>query len=176
MPHKLLKKYEKMKGKKVEQFVECLGEMAVERPGEQSDFFEYTKEWIRKVNRGGLFPLNDATYQLFIAIEREVQTILPQYIHSHTQTKSREGFQTRVVDKVCSCDDVQWHWTILSACIESEDDAVELLREIVQLCVTIRGFSMAASYLELYKSEKRETTKKSHGLRKELARSDSNEQ
>ena len=42
-----------------------------------------------------------------------------------------------------SNDDVQWNWTLLSQCIESEDNAIELLCEIVKLWVTIRGFSLA---------------------------------
>lgn len=64
-----------MSGKKFEEFIQCLRDMAVE--SECSNVFEYTKEWMDKVNRGGLFPLNDITYQLFIAIEKEVQVILP---------------------------------------------------------------------------------------------------
>ncbi len=30
-----------------------------------NDFLEYTKEWMSRVNRGGLFPLNDQTFLLF---------------------------------------------------------------------------------------------------------------
>ena len=51
------------KEKKYDHFVECLGDMAVE--SEHSDFLNYTKEWIDKVNHGGLFPLNDMTYYFF---------------------------------------------------------------------------------------------------------------
>ena len=172
VPHALLKKYDKLKGTKYEQFIECLGDMAVE--SEHTDIFEYTKEWINKVNRGGLFPLNDITYQLFIAIEKEVQVILPQYLASArpSDCKSKENFQLEVVDKVCNSDDVQWHWTLLSTCIDSEDHAIELLREIATLCITIRGFSIAATWLEVYKLATRKTVKRSSALRKELSRPD----
>ena len=37
------------------------------------------------------------------------------------------------------------------------------------LWVTIRGFAVAASWLEHYKEEARTTTKKSRGLRKKLS-------
>lgn len=146
--------------------------MAVE--SEQTDVFEYVKEWITKVNRGGLFPLNDISYQLFIAIEKEIQLVLPQYLSSirPSDCKSKENFQLKVLDQVCNSNEVQWYWTLLSTCIEAEEDAIELLREIAKLCITIRGFSLAASWLEVYKLEAHETTKKSRGLRKELSRSD----
>ena len=71
---------------------------------------------------------------------------------------------------MCNSDDVQWHWTLLSTCIESENHAIELLRKIVTLTVTIRGFALAASWLEVYKLETRKTTKKSSGLRKNFPR------
>ena len=43
---------------------------------------------------------------------------------------------------------------------------------IVQLLVTIRGFSLAAAYMEEYKMSKQETTKGKKGLRKELKRAE----
>ena len=67
------------------------------------------------------------------------------------QIANQKNFQLEVVDKVCNSDDVQWHWTLLSTCIDSEDHAIELLWEIATLCITIRGFSIAATWLEVYK-------------------------
>jgi coiled-coil and C2 domain-containing protein 1 len=61
VPHALLKKYEKRSGEKYAAFTECLGDMAVGSE-DTSDFLEYTKVWINKVNRGGLFPLNNITF------------------------------------------------------------------------------------------------------------------
>lgn len=131
-----------------------------------SDFFEYTKEWIDRVNRGGLFPLNDITYQFFIVIEQEVQVILPD--HVLRTSKSKDDIQLHVIDKIVNNEDIQWYWTLLSQCIDAEDHAIELLQEIVKLWVTIRGFALAATWLEVYKKEKQKTTKKSTGLRKGL--------
>ena len=37
--------------------------------GESTEFLDYTREWLSKVNRKGLFPLNDETFRLFIEIE-----------------------------------------------------------------------------------------------------------
>ena len=50
---KLLKKYEVS----IPEYVECLSTMAV--AGDDSSMLEYTSEWTRQVNCGGLFEVND---------------------------------------------------------------------------------------------------------------------
>ena len=37
---------------------------------------------MEKINRGGLFPLNDQTFNLFIEIEKMVRVVLPEHISS----------------------------------------------------------------------------------------------
>ena len=64
--------------KQVSTFFECLGEMAA--VSDNSEFLDYTKEMISKVDRGGLFPLNDATFALFTAIEKQTCDLLPSHI------------------------------------------------------------------------------------------------
>ena len=63
---------------------------------------------------------------------------------------------------------VQFFGTILSVDISNEEDAIKLLREIVTLWITIRGFSIAGEWLEKYKQHKKSGTSKSKGLRKQL--------
>ena len=63
IPFKLLNRYLKQSTEKASQFVECLSNMAV--GGNETNFHHYTTEWIRKVNRGGLFCINDDAYKLF---------------------------------------------------------------------------------------------------------------
>ena len=45
-----------------DRFVECLGNMAVCSENEHDDLLSYTKEWINKVDRGGLFPINEKRF------------------------------------------------------------------------------------------------------------------
>ena len=156
----LFKRFEKKKGRKYDQFVECLGDMTVE--SEHSDFLNYIKEWINKVN---LFPLNNMTYCFFVAIEKVVRVLLPRYVIKPSESRSQ--FKEEIIDKIVKNEDIQWHWTLISQRIDSEEDAVELLEEIVSFWVTIRGFSLAATWMEVYKQETKKTTKKSKGLRKE---------
>lgn len=49
----ILRKHETRQGNVSSQYVQCLGDMAVE--GEGSDVLLYTCKWL-EVNRGGLFP------------------------------------------------------------------------------------------------------------------------
>ncbi len=74
VPDSLLKRFEKRKGEKFSRFITCLGDMGV--VGEGSDIMLYTTKWFDLVNRGGLFPLNDNSFSLFVAIEKVVKTVL----------------------------------------------------------------------------------------------------
>ena len=69
--HSLLKRFEKRKGEKFSRFITCLGVV-----GEGSDIRSYTTKWFDLINRGGLFPLNDNSFSLFVAIEKVVKTVL----------------------------------------------------------------------------------------------------
>ena len=57
-------------GSKFDKFIECLGVMAVRSECNSENLFDYTKEWIDRVNRGGLFPLNDATYRFLCLLKK----------------------------------------------------------------------------------------------------------
>ena len=162
VPFKLRKRYEKQSSDKAAHFVECLSSMAVNG---QENFQDYTTEWIRKVNRGGLFCTNDQAYELFCAIEREVRVRLPQHLLSQHSCKSE------LIEAIVSNEDVQFMWSLLSADIDSEAFACELLAEMIKLWVTIRGFSTVSEWVEQYKASSKTTTQKSKGLRKTLAQS-----
>ena len=138
---KILKKYEK--SNKYPDCEMCLGNMAVQ--GDTTDFTTYTSEWFKKTNRGGLFPVNDETLTFFIAVEKVTRTYLPKYCsNNYENTKD-------VLIKVITEDiDVQFYWTLISQDIDEEEDAVRLLKEIVTLWITIRGFSQASTWLEEY--------------------------
>ena len=56
----------------------------------------------------------------------------------------------------------------------SDDCIQELTKLIVELLVTIRGFSLAAAYMEEYKMSKENNTKGKKSLRKEVKCSEAN--
>ena len=56
---------------KWKQKAECLSALEVENEDEElHSFHQYTKCWIEKENRGGLFTLNDKSYLFFRELER----------------------------------------------------------------------------------------------------------
>ena len=169
VPYSLLRRYEKLSSDKYTKFVECLGQMAVQCEVSDDDILAYTREWMNRVNRGGLFPLNDMTYIFFVSVEKEVRVILPMYM---TKTgDGKEAFQTSVIKRIVESEEVQFNWTLISQCINSEEEAIELLENIVTLWVTTRGFAITAMWMEIYRKESKKNTKKTPALRKGLNRS-----
>ena len=135
---------------KAAQFVQCLSSMAVNG---QETFQDYTTEWMRKVNRGGLFYTNDQAYELFYAIEREVRIRLPQQLLSQHSCKSA------LTEAIVSNGDIQFMWSMLSADIDTEAFACELLEEMIKLWLTIRGFSTVSAWVEQYKASSEQLLK-----------------
>ena len=82
---------------------------------------------------GGLFCTNDQVYELFCAIEREVRVRLPQHLLSQHSCKSE------LIEAIVSNEDVQFMWSLLSADIDSEVFACELLEEMIKLCMVSVG-------------------------------------
>ena len=164
VPFKLLKKYEKSSSDVAVSAVECLSSMAIN--GEESSLLEYTTQWTTLVNRGGLYEINDATYMLFRDIEMKVRTHL--FTMFRTSTSSMEDRRETVIKSVSNDTDVQFHWSMVSVDIADEQHAIQLLKEIIGLWVTIRGFSIAGAWLEEYKQASHSSVRKSKPLRKGL--------
>ena len=156
---KLMRLYEKNEGEKATQFVECLSNMAV--PGVESTFYEYTKEWITAIDRGGLFHISDSAYHLFRAIEEETRQILP--CHLANPHNSRDA----LLEEIKENEDVLFYWSIMSIDIHSPEDADELLKAVIKLWLTIRGYSLTAAMFEEYKKAHHSSSKKK-ALRKDL--------
>lgn len=155
---KVMKLYEKLDTPKAAQFVECLSHMAVS--GEESSFYAYTKAWINSVNRGGLFCINEKAFLFFRAVELATQVHLPNHLSSRSKV---ELFSVIVNDE-----DVQFQWSMLSLNIEEESHSAELLMNVIQQWIKIRGFAITSMWMEEYKRSAQETTKGKKSLRKEL--------
>ena len=98
-----------------------------------------------------------------------MRVILPMYM---TKTgDGKEAFQTSVIKRIVESEEVQFNWTLISQCINSEEEAIELLENIVTLWVTTRGFAITAMWMEIYRKESKKNTKKTPALRKGLNRS-----
>ena len=165
VPHALLKKYETKCGDRCSDYVQCLGDMAIE--GEGDDVLTYTTKWLDQVNRGGLFPLNNNSFSFFVEVEKIVRVLLPKHVIHNDNDKAT--FRKSVLDKIIKNNDVQFYWALLSQDINDQQSSEALLAEMVTLWVTIRGFSLAASWMEAYKRSQKKTTEKATGLRKSIS-------
>ena len=67
-------------------------------------------------------------------------------------------------------ENVKFYWLIVGVDFEEDNKAVhsELLKRIMELFVTMRGFSYASAWLEKYKQGTKKCTQKSKGLRKKI--------
>lgn len=158
-----LKKYETRCGDKYSEYVQCLGDMAIE--GEGDDVLTYTRKWLDQVNRDGLFPLNNNSFSFFVEVEKIIRVLLPKYIiHNDKVT-----FKKSVLDKITKNEHVQFYCSLLSQEIHEQENSEALLAEVVTQWVTIRGFSLAASWMEAYKKHKHKTTQKATSLRKSIS-------
>ena len=108
--------------------------------------------------------MNDAAFSLFREVELCIRDNLTAAL------ASREGGTTlkeQIFSAAMSDQDVQHFWTLLTGDL-NKDEASDLLREIIQQWITIRGFSIAGHWMELYKSVKFKTTSKLKPLRRAL--------
>ena len=149
---KLHNKFVKQSGKKAATFVECIDHMHAAGP--TTSLLDYTREWVDKVNRGGLFDVSDEAYNLFVAIEVAMQDRLTRHLQSRSflSPPSDTGGKEIIVDHVVSDYDVQFHWSMLSVDIPDSKDSSELLRHIIELWLTIRGYGISKAWMEDYKS------------------------
>ena len=153
---KLLREYRMTKGAKAAQFRECLSNMS--QHGDDSSFYAYTTEWIATVNRGGLVVVNDNTFKLFKAMKLKTREILPQHL-----ARSGEHSPEDILQAITLKEAVQQFWREVTS-----NDSDELLRKIVEMWVSMQGFSIMSAWMEEYKNAKGKLVKKSKSLREEL--------
>ena len=130
------------KSDKAVDFIECL-----DKKREQHDdisftsFLEYTQEWTKKVNKGGLFIISVEAYRFFISLELATRTKLPNHLlKSVTCTLSTDSTKkedtTEIVKTICDDEDILFYWTLAGVDLDEKDNK-ELLTHVVQLWLII---------------------------------------
>lgn len=165
VPFKLKKKFKKSSHPFKLEYISCLENMSEESGTCEESIQQYADKWMKLIDRGGLLVVKEEVFAFFHSVEFEVRKHLQQLL---LQT-GRELTKENIMDEVTNDVDVQYHWTAISSDID-EKSAQMLLREIVQLWLTIRGFSAAGAFLEQYKKTSDKAIKKSVALRKDLKR------
>lgn len=124
---------------------------------------DLSSDWLAIVDRGGLIHISDDLYQVFVAAELEIRNFF-RIEKAQALASSNEG---KIVQSVLSNEDVLFFWCLVS--IHFSDELSEVvLKYIVQLWITIRGFSFAKSYMEMYKQQAQKNLQRSKALRKKL--------
>lgn len=159
---KLHKRFLKEHGDKAARFVVCLD--CFHADGPSSSLLNYTKEWVQRVNRGGLFDVSDDAFRLLSAIEIVMRKKLTDHLKS--RSGSSDG-KSSIIEYVTSNPDVQFYWSIIDVNLEDEE-STELLTHVVKLWLNVRGFSVTNEWMETYKQTVCSETKKKRSLRKEL--------
>ena len=103
-------------------------------------------KWMAIVDRGGLIHISDNLFRVFIAIELEIR----RHFRVENAQEMMASYEGKVVASILTNEDVLFHWCMV-CCDVPEELSNELLKRIVELWSTIRGFSFAKSYVEMYK-------------------------
>ena len=109
---KLYNRFMKQKSNKAGIFVEIVDQMYVDGP--ESSLLEYSRMWVERVNRGGLFDVSDEAYLLFYAIEEAVIEKLTSHIRKSVFLTSDESEQRMkvIIEEVLGDCDVQYRCSI----------------------------------------------------------------
>ena len=156
----LRKKLERESHDLKEEMILCLLELTKDKTVKDG---ETSEEWIELIDKGGLCHIKE-TFQLFLAFEYQVRDVLKSL------EKPLPSCKADIIKNIIIDDDVQFHWLIATADFEIDDEETHdvLLKMIVELYVTIRGFSKANAWLEKYKQSTKTSTQRTKSLRREL--------
>ena len=125
---------------------------------EQDGLFDETETWMNLLDRGGLVHVKDETYNVFHAMEEEVR--------NHLRSLSCELPTSKIVEKICEKNDIQFYWSIVT--VESEETISQELLKIVAEKFTLRGFAFTSTWMEQYKLSTKKSIQRSKALRREI--------
>ena len=122
---------------------------------------ENFEDWLNLVDRGGLWRVNDTMYMVFQSMEEVARAHLRR---SNMRGLSLPGGKDLLISKITSDEDIQFHWCVAAAAFGEEEGKI-LLNMIIELWVTVRGFSLVSSWLEQFK-QLNEDSSENQGLTK----------
>lgn len=160
-----LSKSSSLASKTIVKFINTLHEQDEDEQDEDLEGCEQEsyKDWIMKVNRGGLFVVSDNVYETFLAIEIIERTYLKDINNPFNKAIDIDT----LVQIVLADDDVQFWWSLVCATLEN-DLANVLLEKIARLWITLRGFSFSSAIVEQYKQSTKSSLKRKRSLRNDL--------
>ena len=100
-----------------------------------------SEDWLNMIDLGGLQHVTQKAYTLIQSMEMALRQSL---------CTIKADFKERVTENIMKDEDVLFNWLMISGDWESEETDT-LFRMIVDVWVTIRGFSFTSSWVEKYK-------------------------
>ena len=143
-----------------EELVLCLMDLTTQKNPDACNTHE---EWTLQVDRGGLWYVKNTTNLLFVAIEEEIRKSL-RCLKSGTHHKST------IIKNVVASEEVEFYWLIAQADFDvgDEDTYQILLCKIVELYLTVRGYSYSSNLVEKCKQSTSKGTKRAKAFRREI--------
>ena len=157
--HKLIRKYNQMDSRKSKEFVHTLNDMLGEDPVSieaHSTYMDYVTVWTKINDRGGLMHVSLNTFHCFKAIEMVTYDLI-----------KKGSTKEEVISQVFATESVRLHWMLICD-LHDKAESFELLRDVIGVWFTIRGFSIAGKLFEDYKKATKSNVRGKKGLRKEL--------
>ncbi len=120
----------------------------IDLSGDEADEDNGIEQWVNAIDRGGLWHVNDDTYTIFCIAEEECRQ------HFKVEDADRKHARARKIlyDKIMNNEDLMFHWAMLSSRVDDEV-GMRVLGMLMNMYITIHGFSFARSCLELYKQK-----------------------
>jgi len=153
IPRKLMTKIKNSTRSNKNYLLMYLEELLVEDPDEDISA-DGSTDWINLVDRGGLLHVNELMFKMMQHMEVEFRHHLDS-----------ENIKASAISGICNNDEVLFYWELLSGMCEKEERDF-LLKLIVELWVTIRGFAYASGWMEEHKQVNKKMVQKSKGVRK----------
>ena len=130
---------------------------------EENTPYDPSRDWIEITNRGGIISVTDEAFEVFCSIEGLVR----EHFRKDRAKEISGGMKAELCTKITSNEEVQSKWEVIARDMDDEVGR-KLLAMITELWVTVRGFSYAGAWMELYKQRAKKTLQRSKGLRKVL--------
>ena len=148
----------------MKQKAECLSALEAENADEEChSFLKYSKCWIEKENRGGLFTLNDQSYLFFRAVERHCR----KHFNKSRLGSIATDIRLPVLNSVFDDKDALQYWSNATADL-SASVSVPVMQMCVKLWVNIRGHAFASNWIEEFKQAQKAEQCTKKALRKSL--------
>lgn len=170
MIRSLRKKIEKRRPKLMEEMILALYTFLEDSElCEQSDVGDGSEsedpDWVKVVDRGGLFHCRIEFIHFLCAVERVVKGEMVR----GNEAAMKAGFKEKLTSKLHQDEDVLFWWSTLCAVTDVDNECCEaLLPYIIGHFVTIRGFAFAARWMEVFKRSSKKNLQRSKSLRNKL--------